>query len=182
MRDGGIARIVLVQRRAAARLAQQVESGEMGQVETVVEDQRRLDAAVGQEQPAVKLRQMGSILRHGPSSGLRAACRHTTRRARRGLYPRTSRRECDFPPCAWRKQRRRSEVNAQRGLGSVAVGPFAISHLPLKTPHISCRQAYGRRCRRHRVTVSAPPPSAAASLPRARDAALQACARSGMRP
>src|SRR6185295_15603547 len=90
MRDGRIARIVLVQRRAAAGLAQQVESGEMGQFETVVEDQRRLDAAVGQEQPAVKLRQMGSVLGHGPSSGFRAACRlrDAAGTSPAGLYPR----------------------------------------------------------------------------------------------
>ena len=56
-RQRHVGRVVALERRAALRSAQQVEGREGRQVEPVVEDQRRLDPAVGQEEVVAHLRQ-----------------------------------------------------------------------------------------------------------------------------
>ena len=53
-RKPGIAGIVVAQRRAAALVAQEVEGSEIGQLEPLVEDQRPVDAAVGEERAAIE--------------------------------------------------------------------------------------------------------------------------------
>src|SRR5262249_21548401 len=60
----GVRPEVLPQRRLAFRRPQQVERGEVRELNALVEDQRGLDAAVGQEEVAAELRQGLSISRH----------------------------------------------------------------------------------------------------------------------
>ncbi len=55
---------VLVQGRFAFRRAQQVEGGEVRQLQAFVEDQGRFDAAIGQEQTAGQLRQRVAVVRY----------------------------------------------------------------------------------------------------------------------
>ena len=56
-RDRCVTGEIAAQRAHALLVLEQVEGGEIGQIEAVVEDQRRLDAAVGEKQAAVNLRQ-----------------------------------------------------------------------------------------------------------------------------
>lgn len=54
--DGDVAFVVARERGPAVGIAEQVEGREVGQVEAVLEDQRGLDTAVGQEEGAAALR------------------------------------------------------------------------------------------------------------------------------
>ncbi len=57
LRDRRVAGEIAAQRARALLILEQVEGGEIGQVEAVMEDQRRLDAAIGEKQAAIHLRQ-----------------------------------------------------------------------------------------------------------------------------
>src|SRR5262249_6982024 len=69
-----IPRVVPLERHPAVRPAQQVKRREVRQLEPVVENQRSLDAAVGQKQPVPLMRQPASrrrdakCVQHGYSS------------------------------------------------------------------------------------------------------------------
>jgi len=57
---------VLAERRRALRGLQQIECGEIRQLQTFVEDERRLDTAIGEKQPATSLRKLAAVLGHMP--------------------------------------------------------------------------------------------------------------------
>jgi hypothetical protein len=63
-----VRRVVGAQRLRPLFVLEEVECREQGQVEAVVEDEGRLDAAIGQEQAAVELRQV-MPMRHGSPFG-----------------------------------------------------------------------------------------------------------------
>jgi hypothetical protein len=62
--DRGVGAEVAPERRLARLVLHQVEGGEVGQVDPVVENQGGLDPTVGQKKSAGKLRQVVSILGH----------------------------------------------------------------------------------------------------------------------
>jgi hypothetical protein len=76
-RELGVGDEVAPERRLAILGTQQIERGEVGQGETVVIDERRLDAAVGQEQGVGELRQLVSIARHELLLAVRRSARDT---------------------------------------------------------------------------------------------------------
>src|SRR5687767_12300859 len=55
--DAHVRGVVTAQRGLAARAAEKIESGEVRQLEALVEDKRGLDAAVGNEERVAELRQ-----------------------------------------------------------------------------------------------------------------------------
>ena len=58
---------VAVEGGAPGGVVEEREGGEVGQVEALVEDERRLDPAVGEEDAVRELRQVVAVGRHGRS-------------------------------------------------------------------------------------------------------------------
>ena len=73
-RQGNIAIVIGAQRRAAALALEQREGCEHRQLEALMKDERRFEAAIGEEKSAVELRQAAAIfgvlnIGHDPISG-----------------------------------------------------------------------------------------------------------------
>src|SRR4030095_13418541 len=89
--DGRVGAEVLPERLLSAVAPQQIERGEVGQLQAVEEDERGLDAAVGQEEAPVELRQGASMACHGATD-----C-HPPAGAATGAGIRGSRRRAAWP-------------------------------------------------------------------------------------
>jgi len=62
--EGGVAAKVLSQRGLAVRSLQQIEGGEIGELEALEKDERRFDAAVRQKKLVTELRQAPAVSRY----------------------------------------------------------------------------------------------------------------------
>lgn len=73
-RDPRVAFVVAAQQRRPRRILEQIEGGEVRQLDAVVVHERGFEPTIGGEELGAELRQNTAVLVHGLSLGVRTPC------------------------------------------------------------------------------------------------------------